>query len=146
MEKLLLRTVTATDVFITLVPALATLAFCAGVLRAVAVMAPPAWSYWLPVIFAACCLALPFRYGPGFVPADPALLGSPRGFVLDLLLQGAFTAVAVGLSLRALRVRERPARLAWLLLLLSVAICLLILCFETIQILRDRAGSGSVIV
>ncbi len=134
-----------TDIFITLVPALATLAFSAGVLRATAAMAPPGWSYWLPVVFAACCLLLPFRYGPGFIPADEALLGSPRALVLDLLLQGSFTAVAVGLSLRALRVGEKPARLAWLLLLLSVAVCFFILFFESIQILQDRATSDSIV-
>lgn len=135
---------TATDILITLVPALATLAFTAGVLRAAVTMAPPAWSYWMPVVFAACCLLLPFRYGPGFIPDDTTLLGSPRAFVLDLLLQGSFTAVAVGLSLRALRVRERPARLAWLLLLVSVAVCFFILCFESIQIYQDRAGADSI--
>ncbi len=135
---------TAFDIFITLVPALATMAFCAGVLRAVATMAPHGWSYWMPVVFAACCLALPLRYGPGFIP-DEAVLGSPRAFVLDLLLQGSFTAVAVGLSLRALRVREKPARLAWLLLLLSVAVCFFILCFESIQLYRDRVTTDSIV-
>ncbi len=130
----LLLPLTAFDILITLVPALATLAFTAGVLRAAVTMAPPAWSYWMAVVFAACCLLLPLRYGPGFIPDDTALLGSPRAFVLDLLLLGSFTAVAVGLSLRALRVREKPARLAWLLLLASVAVCFFILCFESIQI------------
>ena len=131
------------DLIIALIPALATLAFCTGILRAAVTMAPPSWSYWLPVVFGACCLALPFRYGPGFVPADESLLGSPKALVMDLLLQGSFTAVAVGLSLRALRVGERPTRLAWVLLLLSVAVCFFILCFETILILEDRAQMDS---
>ncbi len=136
---------TSFDIAITLVPALATMAFAAGVLRAAMTMAPPAWSYWLPVVFAACCIALPYRYGPGFIPEDTALLGSPRAFMLDLLLQGSFTAVAVGLSLRALRVREKPAKLAWLLLLVSVAICFFILSFEAIQIYQGRDNADTIV-
>jgi hypothetical protein len=132
------------DLLITLIPAIATLAFTAGILRAATTMAPPAWSYWLPVVFAASCLFLPVRYGPGFIPDDTTLYGSPRAFVLDLLLQGSFTAIAVGLSLRALRVRDKSAKLAWLLLILSVAICFFILSFETLQILEARNAPDSV--
>ena len=132
------------DLLITLIPALATLAFTAGVLRAATTMAPPGWSYWLPVVFAACCIALPIRYGPGFIPDDTTLYGSPRAFVLDLLLQGSFTAIAVGLSLRALRVRDQSAKIAWLLLILSVAICFFILSFETLQILEAKNAPDSV--
>jgi hypothetical protein len=132
------------DLLITLIPALATLAFAAGVLRATTSMAPPVWSYWLPVVFAASCLFLPLRYGPGFIPDDTTLLGSPRAFILDLLLQGSFTAVAVGLSLRALRTRQKTAKLAWLLLLLSLAICLFIVGFEAAQIIADRRSPDSV--
>lgn len=135
---------TPPDLFITLIPAIATLAFCAGVLRATTTMAPPAWSYWLPIVFAATCLFLPIRYGPGFIPDDTTLYGSPRAFVLDLLLQGSFTAVAVGLSLRALRVSDKSAKLAWLLLILSVAICFFILSFETLQILEARNAPDSI--
>lgn len=107
-------------------------------------MAPPGWSYWLPVVFAACCIALPIRYGPGFIPDDTTLYGSPRAFVLDLLLQGSFTAIAVGLSLRALRVSDQSAKIAWLLLILSVAICFFILSFETLQILEAKNAPDSV--
>lgn len=135
---------TPPDLFITLIPALATLAFTAGVLRAATTMAPPAWSYWLPVVFAATCLFLPIRYGPGFIPDDTTLYGSPRAFVLDLLLQGSFTAVAVGLSLRALRVSEKSAKLAWILLILSVAICFFVLSFESLQIVEARNTPDSV--
>jgi hypothetical protein len=128
------------DLLITVIPALATLGFTVGILRAAVTMAPPTWSYWLPVVFAACCIALPFRYGPGFIPDDPTNLGSPRAFVLDLLLQGSFTAVAVGLSLRAIRSRLcPPARLAWLLLILSSLLCLFLAVFQAHQILQDRS-------
>lgn len=106
-------------------------------------MAPPAWSYWLPVTFAACCIALPIRYGPGFIPDDATLYGSPRAFILDLLLQGSFTAIAVGLSLRALRVNDQSGKIAWLLLILSVAICFFILSFETFQIVEARNAPDS---
>lgn len=112
--------------------------FTAGVLRAAVTMAPPAWSYWLAAVFAACCIALPFRYGPGFIPDDLANFGSPRAFVLDLLLQGSFTAVAVGLSLRAIRVRLGTARIAWLLLILSSVLCLFLALFQVNQILQGE--------
>lgn len=128
------------DLIITVIPALATLGFTAGILRAAVSMAPPTWSYWLPVVFAACCIALPFRYGPGFIPDDPTHFGSPRAFILDLLLQGSFTAVAIGLSLRAIRCRIcPPARLAWLLLILSSLLCLFLAVFQAHQILQDQS-------
>jgi hypothetical protein len=122
------------DLLITVIPALATLGFTSGVLRAAVTMAPPAWSYWLTTVFAACCIALPFRYGPGFIPDDTSNLGSPRAFVLDLLLQGSFTAVAVGLSLRGIRVRLGSAKIAWLLLVLSAALCLFLVLFQLNEI------------
>ena len=132
------------DLLITLIPALATLAFTAGVLRAAVTMAPPSWRYWLPVVFAACCLFLPLRYGPGFIPEDTALLGSPRAFVFDLLLQGSFTAVAAGLSLCAIRARQRTAKIAWVLLILSLAVCLLIAGFMIAQIAGDALAPDTI--
>ncbi len=111
----------ASDLLVTLVPALVTAAFAIGLLRAATTMAPPSWSYWLPVVFSACCLLLPLRYGPGFKPDDPSAVPGPHALTMDLLLFASFSAVAVGLSLRALRARagQGPAKTARVLLVLS---------------------------
>ena len=111
----------AADFFVTLVPALVTAAFAIGLLRATTTMAPPSWAYWLPVVFSACCLVLPLRYGPGFKPDDPNAQPGVHALTMDLLLFASFSAVALGLSLHALRVRagQGPAKAARVLLVLS---------------------------
>jgi hypothetical protein len=117
------------DLLIAMIPAMATLAFAGGVLRAARTMAPPAWPYWMAVVFAVSCLGLPIRYGPGFIP-DEALLGTPRALVFDLLLQGSFSAVAVGLGLRARSLALGGKRAANGVLILASLACLAMLALE----------------
>lgn len=120
------------DIIITLIPALATLVLTTGLLRAARTMAPPAWPYWMSLVFAVCCLTLPWRYGSNLPwPMLVNALETPRAFTLDLLLEGTIYAVASGLALSAWRLRgHRRATISLLVLTVALIACAILIGFQ----------------
>jgi hypothetical protein len=126
------------DWFVTLAPPLFTYALAGGLVQAARTMAPRGWAYWLALVFAACCLVLPLRYGPGFLPDDLSKLGTNRALLMDFNLAGAFSAVAAALSVRAMalaRILGRRGFTARIMLALSLtcAPALLVLLANTLR-------------